>query len=215
LLRGWAANKELPDDSSPEKLIYPLEYAYTPAELSFDALKSADAAAAAVLVRAAEESACDLHLALVSIDETGSAEYSGYASRRRSRWRRARDDDDNEDYYDDFEVGEIIERTLTVSDWQRPDDRQPAINELPFEERELCPPESFDGLEPDEQHFHEATGNEGASFERTYRRAAFVLWPSARRLAVLNQAGLGVTLPYLNNLAQRWPQSGESQESPT
>ena len=213
LLRGWAENKDSPDDSSPEKLIYPLEYAYTPAELSFDALKSADAAAAAVLVRAAEESACDLHLAMVSIDETGSAEYSGYASRRRSRWHRARDDDDNEDY--DFEVGEIIERTLTVSDWRRPDGRQPAINELPFEERELCPPGSFDGLEPDEQHFHEATGNEGASFERTYRRAAFVLWPSARRLAVLNQAGLGVTLPYLNDLAQRWTQSGESQESPT
>lgn len=215
LLRGWAANKDLPDDSSPEKLIYPLEYAYTPAELSFDALKSADAAAAAVLVRAAEESACDLHLALVSIDETGSAEYSGYASRRRSRRHRARDnDDDEEDYDDDFEVGEIIERTLTVSDWRRPDGCQPAINELPFEERELCPPGSFDELEPDEQHFHEATGNAGASFERTYRRAAFVLWPSTRRLAVLHQAGLGVTLPYLKNLAQRWTQSGENQQSP-
>jgi len=216
LLRGWAANKDSPDDSSPEKLIYPLEYAYTPAELSFDALKSADAAAAAVLVRAAEESACDLHLALVSIDETGSAEYSGYASHRRSRWHRARDnDDDEEDCDDDFEVGEIIERSLTVSDWRQPDGRQPAINELPFEERELCPPGSFDGLEPDEQHFHEATGNEGASFERTYRRAALVLWPSARRLAVLNQAGLGVTLPYLKDLAQRWTQSGESQASLT
>jgi hypothetical protein len=216
LLRGWVANKDSPDDSAPEKLIYPLEYAYTPAELSFDALKSADAAAAAVLVRAAEEAACDLHLALVSIDETGSAEYSGYASRRRSRWHRARDDDDDEEDYDDnFDVGEIIERTLTVSDWRRPDGRQTAINALPFEERELCPPGSFDGLEPDEQHFHEATGNEGASFERTYRRAAFVLWPSARRLAVLNQAGLGVTLPYLKDLAQRWTQSGESRESPT
>ena len=30
---------------------------------------------------------------------------------------------------------------------------------------------------PDEQHFQEATGNEGASFERTYSRAGFVLWP--------------------------------------
>src|SRR6516162_4660456 len=96
--------------------------------------------------------------------------------RRRSRWCRDRyDDDDDEDACnDDFEIGEIIERTLTVSEWRRPDDSKAAIHALPFEESELCPPGSFDGLEPDEQHFHEATGNEGASFERTYRRAAFV-----------------------------------------
>ena len=56
---------------------------------------------------------------------------------------------------------------------------------------ELCPPEAFEDLTPDEQHFHEATGNEGASFERTYRRAGSVLWPRAWRLVVLNRAGLG------------------------
>ena len=45
-------------------------------------------------------------------------------------------------------------------------------------------------LVPDEEHFHETTGNEGASFERTYRRAPLVLWPSERVFAVLSQAGL-------------------------
>jgi len=55
---------------------------------------------------------------------------------------------------------------------------------------------------------------EGASFERSYRRASLVLWPRARFLAVLNQAGLSVTLPYLDELAQRWSESGEGQESP-
>ena len=68
-------------------------------------------------------------------------------------------------------------------------------------------------LEPDEQHFHEATGNEGASFERAYRRAGLVLWPRRRRLAVLNQAGLSATLPYLSELTQRWIESGEGPES--
>ena len=88
--------------------------------------------------------------------------------------------------------------------------RQPAgTGSLPFMEDELCPPDAFEDLEPDEQYFHEATGNEGASFERTYRRAALVLWPRARRLAVLNQAGLAVTLPYLGELTGRWTQSGE------
>ncbi|UIF88934.1 2OG-Fe(II) oxygenase [Cupriavidus sp. UYPR2.512] len=214
LLRRWVANKDSPDDDSPNKLIYPLEHAYTPAELAFDALKNADAAAAGVLIRAANEAECDLHLALVSIEETGTAEYAGYASRRRSRWYRDRYEDDEDGYDDDFEIGELIERTLTISDWRQPDGSKPAITALPFEEDELCPPGSFDELEPDEQHFHEATGNEGATFERTYRRAAFVLWPRTRRLAVIHQAGLGVTLPYLSDLAARWEQSGESQASP-
>ncbi len=41
LLRGWTDAKDEPD-----KLIVPLEHAYTPAELSFDALKGADAGVA-------------------------------------------------------------------------------------------------------------------------------------------------------------------------
>ncbi|WGR90823.1 2OG-Fe(II) oxygenase (plasmid) [Bradyrhizobium sp. ISRA435] len=71
LLRNWARAEEEPD-----KLILPLEHVYTPAELSFNALKGADAGVASVLVRAAAEADCDLHLALVSIEESGSAEHT-------------------------------------------------------------------------------------------------------------------------------------------
>jgi hypothetical protein len=81
-------------------------------------------------------------------------------------------------------------------------------------EDELCPPDAFEDLTPDELHFHEATGNEGASFERTYRRAGIVLWPRVRRLAVLNQAGLGATLPHLEDLTTRWEASAAGIESP-
>jgi hypothetical protein len=41
-----------------------------------------------------------------------------------------------------------------------------------------------------------------------------VLWPQARRQAVLNQAGLAVTLPYLDALTRRWAESGEGLASP-
>jgi hypothetical protein len=77
---------------------------------------------------------------------------------------------------------------------------------------ELSPPDACDDLSPDEEHFHEATGNEGASFERSYKRAALVLWPSERLFAVLSQAGLPVTLPYLDDLAQRWAERGEARQ---
>ena len=193
VLRSWASAEDEPD-----KLILPLEHAYTPAELSFGALKGADAGVASVLVKAAAEADCDLHLALVSIEESGGAEHTGYGG---GRW--SRDEEDEE-----FEVAEVFDRALILSEWRRPDGGEARFDDFPFTEDELCPPDAFEDLEPDEEHFHEATGNEGASFERTYRRAGFVLWPAARRLAVLNQAGLGTTLPYLENLTARWEADG-------
>jgi hypothetical protein len=207
LLQRWCADKGTPDDATPEKLVYPLEHAYTPAELSFPALKGADAAAAAVLTAAAQQSGCDLHVAMLTIHESGSAEHTYYPSSR--RWGRA-----DEESEDDFEVGEVCERSPSLSNWARPDGSPTALGVLPFEDAELCPSDALDAMEPDEQYFQEATGNEGASFERTYHRAALVLWPQQRRLAVLNQAGLSATLPHLDELTGRWADSGEGRESP-
>ena len=212
LLRQWVASKEAPDDDSPEKLIYPLEHAYTAAELGFDTLKNADAAVAAVLVDAAGQADCDLHLAIVSIEENGSAEHRDDGSYRRGRGYYLESDEDDEDEL--FEIDEVADRIETMSQWRRPDGSRPEINALPFEDDELCPPDAFQNREPDEQYFHEATGNEGASFERTYRRAALVLWPRSRMLDILSDAGLQVSMPYLADLARRWIESGEGTASP-
>jgi hypothetical protein len=46
LLRHWCEEPARPDEDRPPKLVYPLAHAYTTAELSFAALKGADAAAA-------------------------------------------------------------------------------------------------------------------------------------------------------------------------
>jgi 2OG-Fe(II) oxygenase superfamily len=202
MLQAWAAAKRLPDeDHAPEKLIYPLEHAYTPAELGFPALKGIDAAVAGVLVPAAEQSGCDVHLALLTIEESGAAEYVDYGSPR-SRWSEP-----------DLEAGEVFDRDVTLSEWRRPDGTPSQLGPLPVEDNELSPPEALEDMEPDEEEFHEAAGNEGASFDRTYSRAALVLWPRERMLAVLNQAGLLVTLPYLADLAERWAASGEDGRS--
>jgi predicted 2-oxoglutarate/Fe(II)-dependent dioxygenase YbiX len=199
LLRLWT---EATDEA--DKLILPLEHAYTPAELSFETLKGRDAAVASVLAAAAAEANCDVHLVLVSIEESGSAEHSGHYGHRRRGWSEE----------DEFEVSEVCERALVLSHWRRPHGGEAGFGDFPFSEDELCPPDAFEDLTPDEQHFHEATGNEGASFERTYRRAGLVLWPRVRRLAVLNQAGLGATLPHLEDLTTRWEASAAGIESP-
>lgn len=192
LLSRWAsdlaaAKKDAPADS-PAKLIYPLEHAYTPAEIGFATLKNADAAVATVLVAAARRANCELYLARLTIEESGSAEYcySGSWSRR-DRYKELDDEA--------FEAGEVFERSLTLSEWQTPDGGRPEFAGLPFGDEELCPPDALDDEEPDDQQFFEATGNAGASFERTYHRAALVLWPQGGELEVIAAAGREVYLP--------------------
>ena len=197
LLNNWvqSLNTKTDEDDTPKKLIYLLEHEYSIAELKFDALKNMDAASADVLISAAEQADCDLYLALVSIEESGSAEHigGGYYN----RWGN---DDDEEA----FEIGEVFDHSETISEWRCPDGSQPALPPLPFEAEEFCPPGAFDSMEPDDIEFQEATGNAGASFERMYHCAALVLWPRARYLAIINQAGLAAALSVLNDLCRQW-----------
>ena len=202
LLRGWTLEPaaRAGAEPAPVKLIYPLEHAYTPAELGFAALKGADAAAAGVMVEAARQADCELYLALVAVAESGYAEHTGGGY-----WR---------DADDEFEVGEVDDTTRTVAEWRHPDGSRPPLGPLPFSPDELSPPDAFDGLEPDELDFQEATGNEGASFDRLYQRAALVLWPRSHRVAVLAQGGLEATVPFLGELARQWQASGAGREAP-
>jgi len=146
-------------------------------------------------------------LALVSVEESGSAEYmGGYGRKRGHYW-----DDEPED--DDFEIGEIFDRTETISEWRRRDGKPSPLPTLPFSEHEFCPTTAYENIEPDDIEFQEATGNAGASFERTYQAAALVVWPKAFNLAIINQAGLGATLPVLRDFCQRWENEGQDQNS--
>jgi predicted 2-oxoglutarate/Fe(II)-dependent dioxygenase YbiX len=203
LLRDWRNND---GEDAPEKLVYPLEHAYTAPEFGFSILKGADSAAAGVLVGAAVQADCALHLALVTLEEFGTAEYSENYGRR--RWSRRYEGEDQ------FEVGEIDDWNIALSNWRAPDGNPVSWGEIPVSDDELSPPNPFHALEPDELHFEEASGNAGVSFERRYQRAALVVWPADRSFAVLTQAGLGVTVPHLLDLAQRWTATSTDQGSP-
>ena len=209
MLRLWGQDAFASDDG-PKKLVYPLEYAYTPAELSFGSLKGADAAAAGVLTVAANAAGFDLHVALLRVEESGSAEYSA-RSRPRS-YQRYRDSGDSAgDGSDCFEVSEVFDRALTLSHWCRPDDSTAQLGVLPFIDGEVSPADALQEMDPDEQHFQEATGNEGATFERSYQRAALVLWPRSRRLEILANAGFGASLPALADAVAQWLAAGAEQ----
>jgi hypothetical protein len=193
LLQGWAEAAGTSDDN-PDKLIYPLEHAYTQAELGFDTLKGVDAAVAAVVTSACEAADCDCHLALLTIEESGWAEYAG------DGWGD-----------EEYEIGEVTDSSENLQHWRHPDGSRPAMGALPFHEKELCPPNALADLDDTEPEFEEATGNAGASFERFYQRAALVLWPRAGRARVVADGGLDVSVPFLNELVRRW----EDQAWPT
>ncbi len=185
---------------APRKLVWLMEHQYSQAELGFDALKGVDAAVVGVLRRAAAAAACGMHLAVMHIEESGPAEVH-YAP---SRGRRYRDDFDGDDDIDAaavaYEVVEVSDTDRYIDHWIAADGQGRTFGRLPLADFELLPAGALDDEQPDEDRLLEATGNEGVSFERAYRRAALILWPQARQVDVLLQAGVGSALPALEVL---------------
>lgn len=189
-IRNW-----FPERNPSQKLVWLLEHTYTPAGLSFAALKGADAARASVLRQACEKTGCELFAGLVSITEAGPAEpdYDFYASGRRGYCEEDGEDPAGTDY----EVVEVSEAWQDITDWVSPEDRKSGFDRLPLAGDELLPEGALDEEKPDEDRLTEATGNEGASFERTYRRAALVFWPKADSVRVLSGAGSKTLVKYI------------------
>ncbi len=187
---------------APAKLAWLLAHHYSPDGLAFGALKGADVARAALLRKAAERAGCVLHLAIVHIEETGSAEggYQDY-SRHSSRWGRYGEPRSTvKNVSDDsFEVVEVSDASRFFDQWRNVDDQPVDFGRLPLEDGELLPAGALDDEKPDVQRLTEATGNEGATFERSYHRAALVLWPLDRFVDVLLQSGVGAALPLLKD----------------
>ena len=180
------------DEFAAEKLVWLLDHEYSEAGLSFDTLKNADAARAQALAAAAERADCELHAAILHIEEHGDAMYRGdYVD----GWGW------NEGNVDQMEIGELFDSHHRLDGWASRDGARPQLGELKLEDGELLPRGALDHAVPDEQRLHEATGNEGVSLERAYRHAALVLWPRSRTLAILAGAGIGGAVAALPRLA--------------
>jgi len=180
------------------KIAWLLEHQYSPEGLAFAGLKSADAARAKVLLAAAERAGCAAHLGIVHLEESGSAEPQ-YEYRPRGRgWYRDHDAGKIESgNSDNFEVIEVCDWRHYVNRWRNPQDQSVEFGEIPLAPGELLPADALDNEKPDQQRLMEASGNEGASFERSYHRAALVIWRRERYAEVLLQAGVAAVLPYL------------------
>ena len=176
------------DEFSAEKVVWLLDHGYSEAGLCFDTLKNADAARAQALAAAAERAECELHAAILHIEEHGDAMYRGdYVD----SWGW------NEGNVDQMEIGELFHSHHRLDGWASRDGARPQLGKLKLDDGELLPRGALDNAVPDEQRLHEATGNEGVTLERAYHHAALVLWPRSRTLAILAGAGIGSAVAWV------------------
>ena len=179
------------DEPATGKLVWLLDHEYSESGLSFAALKGSDAAVAQVLAPAAERAGCALYAAIVHVEESGEATFEGgYAHGRHGRRRRRYGGGWDEDDVEQMDIGEVFDYRHWLDGWADRDGGRPPFSEIPLAPGELLPSGALDDAEPDWQRLHEASGNEGASLERAYRRAALVIWPRAKTLDVVASAGI-------------------------
>ena len=196
-------------DTAP-KIVYLFEHQYTPASLSFAALKNADAAQAGLLFQAAQKAGFSIHLAMVNIVESGAAELQ-YDSYRRNRWRNRYEEYEGDNI--DYEVIDVCETSQYLSNWITPSGEPADFGEIPLGPGELLPAGALDGEKPDSQRVTEATGNEGASFERSYHRAVVVLWPEQRYPEILLQSGARSVVPYFRKRIKEWTELPDTKSN--
>lgn len=189
---------------APPKIAWLLEHQYSPGGLSFSALKGSDAGKARVLVQAATHAQCTAHLGIVHIGESGAAEPDDDYFYRSRRSRYGYDEDGDDEEADDdasFDAATVDDTWQYVDEWRDTEDRVAEFGRIPLAAGELLPAGALDGEPPDEKRLTEASGNEGATYERSYRRAVLVLWRRNRTADVLLQAGVVAAMRYLKQLA--------------
>ena len=164
-------------EGATDKLVWVLDHAYSEEGLSFDALKGVDAARARVLARAADRAGCDLHAAILHVEEHGTP----VLEQRGGGW--------DSWGYSDSEIDEVIDDWQWLDGWTARRGDHPPFGRVSVEDDELLPFGALDDAEPDERRLEESFGNEGASLELIYRLAAFVVWPGSKTLDIVASGG--------------------------
>ena len=187
----------------PAKLVWILEHDYSEAGLSFAALKNADAALGRVLERAAERAGFTLFAAVVHIEEIGDADFSGIGAY--GGWGRY------DDERHDLEMGEVLDGSYRLDSWTDPEGARPAFGPISLRGGELLPAGALDDAAPDDQWLNEATGNEGITVERVYRRAALVLWPVRDTSSVLAESSIDAAVAWVEEKCARGAASAREE----
>ncbi len=188
------------DDSAslepPDRLVFLLDHQYSEHSLQWTQLKGEDAIRGDTIRRAAQLADCETALALVEIHETWDC--SEPAPRYRGgRWSDDETEDDELDD-DDYELGDLIDSTVEITSVNE-NGRKLAPD---VTDAELAASTHTASLPPYDTEYTGNMGNWGNTMDRWYRRAAVVVWPTARSFALRAKADpLGASEELLAALA--------------
>ena len=193
------------DEGVTDKLVWLLDHEYSEGGLSFDTLKNADAAVAQVLGDASDRADCELHAAVLRIDEVGSPLYGPPIRRWGWDWEW----DDYEGVGSDAEMDDVDERREALDGWAARNGSHPPFGRIPLNALELLPQGSLDDAEPDDRRLQGSTGNTGPTLEFFYRLAALVIWPREKTVDVVASGGIDGAVSWVATQCARVGRGGQ------
>ena len=162
IISEWTA-----DENGPSITLHLLDHKYCEASLSFSTLKNKDRAVADVLLNARKQVNFDLYLTIVQKIEQWNGGDGCYGS------------------CGDYILDELVSSDLTVYDSITPSGKRERVE---VTEKQLNGFMTTDDVEADEELIAEATGNEGATIDKTYFRTFLLVRP--HNLAALGLDGM-------------------------
>lgn len=174
-------------------LVFALEHHYTQRGLSLDLLKGADRQLAELIVPAAENSDCRVHLAQVSrhllqfADDGsfGRGYHWGYQSRG------------------PIEIGETYEDDLQATDWTDLQGKKQPWGPIALELSAIVSSIPIDEWKPASEDFEGYTGNAGNTLDRWYHRSAIILWHREHHFDVVASCGAAASIPLCNSMVAK------------
>ena len=197
------------DEGVADKLVWLLDHEYSEAGLSFDTLKNTDAAVAQVLGDAADRADCELHAAVLRIEEYGTPLYEPQPRRWGWDWEW----DDFEDVGPDAEMDEVHDRWEALDGWAARDGSHPPFGQIPLNSLELLPQGALDDAEPDDRRLKGSTGNTGPTLDFIYRLAALVIWPREKTVDIVASGSIDRAVSWAETQCAGVGRAGEDRSA--
>ena len=160
-MKQW--QEDIGSDNCPHMMTYLLEHKYCEASLSFRLLKNGDRAVADVLAQAKVEVDFDVYVGHVQISEQWSASHFAYGR---------------------YEEIECCDESIQANHLETYDGEN-TLEKVDVHKESFVPENFFNAVDPDQEEFEEATGNEGATVDKQYNWTALLLWPVRKCPAVI------------------------------
>ena len=175
-------------------MVFALEHHYTQRGLSLDLLKGADRQLADLIVSAAEQKDCLVHLAQISrhlmqfADDGSFGE--GYSRYYRAPRRK-------------IEIGETYEDELIGTEWADSAGKKQPWGNIPFDLSTIVSSVPIDDWKPTKEEFEGYTGNAGNTLDRWYHRSALVVWHRDCHFEIVASSGAVDSIPLFCSMAAK------------